>query len=178
MLQELFFTFFKIGFLSFGGGYAMIPVLEHEAVAHGWTTTAEFSEWIAVAGMAPGPIALNAAVSIGYHQAGLAGALVSLLGMVLPSLSVAFALSAVLVRIGRHPVWKKTLQHLMPVIVGLILFAAWRFAVSNFSSVKWEQGWMLLLIFAASLTGLIRYRLHPALVILGAGIVGAAFLGD
>jgi chromate transporter len=177
MLWELFVTFLKIGCVSFGGGYAMIPVIEHEAAAHGWISTAEFSELIAIAGMAPGPIGLNSAVFVGYHLAGFPGAVVSLTGMVLPSLLVAFSLSAVLARFREHPVYKGVFHSLRPVITGMILFAAYRFAVSNFSGTNvGHELWALVLIFAGSLMALVRFRMHPALVIVGAGALGTLFL--
>lgn len=89
ILIDLFLTFFKIGLVSFGGGYAMIPVIEAEVVSkHDWMTTQEFTDVIAVASMSPGPIATNSAIFIGYNTAGLPGAIFSTIGSVLPSLII------------------------------------------------------------------------------------------
>ena len=86
VLWQLFYTFFIIGFVSFGGGYAMIPIIETEVMQHGWMTSEQLTNMIAIAGMSPGPIGANIAVLIGYSTAGLPGAIISTLGILLPSL--------------------------------------------------------------------------------------------
>ncbi|MDQ8737993.1 chromate transporter [Paenibacillus sp. LHD-38] len=86
MLWELFITFLKIGIVSFGGGYAVIPLIQYEVASRGWLESAEYQETISIAGMAPGPIATNSATLVGYKTAGLGGAIMSTLGMVIPSL--------------------------------------------------------------------------------------------
>ena len=94
MLWELFITFLKIGFMSFGGGYAMIPIIQHEVEQHAWMTTEHFAQSVAVAGMAPGPIATNTATLIGYKADGIVGAIISTIGMVLPSLVIVLIISS------------------------------------------------------------------------------------
>ena len=92
---ELFWTFFKLGALTFGGGYAMIPILTDEVLAHGWLTSEQILNFIAVAESTPGPIAINMATFIGASQGGLPGTIASFfgafcatLGVVLPSFFV------------------------------------------------------------------------------------------
>ena len=93
MLFTLFITFFKIGLFTFGGGYAMIPLLTEEALITFGMTESEILNFIAVAESTPGPIAVNCATFTGYKKAGVLGALVATLGMVVPSFIVIFLIS-------------------------------------------------------------------------------------
>src|SRR5690625_4425103 len=95
-----------IGFISFGGGYAFIPVIEMEVTKSNWMTTQEFTDVIAIAGMSPGPIATNSAIFVGYEVAGLSGAIVSAFGMVLPSLAIILAISSFFYKINEHRITK------------------------------------------------------------------------
>ena len=96
-LWRVFFTFFKIGAFTFGGGYAMIPLIQRETVEkHGWISDDDILEVVAIAESTPGPIAINAATFIGYRVAGFLGALCATLGVVLPSFVVILAISGVL----------------------------------------------------------------------------------
>jgi chromate transporter len=179
MLWELFRTFLMIGFVSFGGGYAMIPVIEMEVAKHGWMTTQEFTDVIAIAGMSPGPIATNSAIFVGYQTAGLSGALVSAAGMVLPSLSIILLVATVFYRLHKNKSVKSAFYGLRPIITGLIIYAAIRFAISN-EVISMVFSWhmvSLLSIFSLSLIGLFRFRMHPAFVILLSGLAGITFFG-
>ena len=93
-LLTLFFTMLKIGAFTFGGGYAMISLLENEFVSkRGWMAREEFLDMVAIAESTPGPIAINAATYIGYKLAGLWGALIATVGVVLPSFTVIYLIS-------------------------------------------------------------------------------------
>ena len=93
-IPTLFFTMLKIGLFTFGGGYAMIALLENEFVTkRGWLEQEEFLDVAAIAESTPGPIAINSATYIGYKQAGLLGSLVATLGMTLPSFCIIYAIS-------------------------------------------------------------------------------------
>ena len=93
-ILTLFFTMLKIGLFTFGGGYAMIALLENEFVTkRGWLEQEEFLDVAAIAESTPGPIAINSATYIGYKQAGLLGSLVATLGMTLPSFCIIYAIS-------------------------------------------------------------------------------------
>lgn len=86
ILVELFLSFFQIGLFSFGGGYAALPLIQNQVVElHAWLTQAELSDLITISQMTPGPIAINAATFVGTKLAGIAGAIVSTLGCILPS---------------------------------------------------------------------------------------------
>ncbi|WP_227940341.1 chromate transporter [Alkalihalobacillus deserti] len=179
MLWDLFLTFFMIGFVSFGGGYAMIPLIQEEVVTrHQWMSVQDFTDVIAVAGMSPGPIATNSAIFIGYEQMGISGAIFSVLGMILPSLMIILAIGSVFYKIQKSVMMKSAFYGLRSIITGLIIYAAVMFAINNglVSSISWHSV-SLLLIFVLSLLALIRYRIHPVYVILLSGIVGAAIYG-
>lgn len=94
MLAELFFAFAKIGLFTFGGGYAMISLIENTCVENKkWITHEEMMNVTVVAESTPGPIAINCSTFVGYRQAGLAGAVVATVGMVLPSFVIIYAIS-------------------------------------------------------------------------------------
>lgn len=93
-LLQIFLSFFKIGAFTFGGGYAMIPLIQGEAVEkRKWITEEDILEIVAIAESTPGPIAINAATFVGYRVAGFAGALCATLGVILPSFSIILAIS-------------------------------------------------------------------------------------
>ena len=94
LLLDLFLTFAKIGLFTFGGGYAMIPLIQREtAEKHGWSTDEDILEVLAIAESTPGPIAINCATFTGYKKAGFLGALIATVGMVVPSFAIIFAIS-------------------------------------------------------------------------------------
>ena len=96
-LWPLFFTFFKIGAFTFGGGYAMIPLIQKEVVdTHHWMEDSDILDIIAIAESTPGPIAINSATFVGYRAAGVLGAFLCTLGVVLPSFLIIFGLSFIL----------------------------------------------------------------------------------
>ncbi|KGE18812.1 chromate transporter [Paenibacillus wynnii] len=176
MIWDLFLIFFKIGLLSFGGGYAIIPMIEHEALNGRWLLEREFQEVISIAGMSPGPVATNSATLIGYRVAGFGGAVSATFGMILPSLIIIIVISIFFYRV-RDSLWmKSTFYGLRPVITGLIAFAAIRlgFMGSKQDILTWESLGILIIIFAA-LYGLMKFKLHPLTIIVGSGILGIAF---
>ncbi|MFS0726667.1 chromate transporter [Paenibacillus sp. 1P07SE] len=172
----MFITFLMIGFVSFGGGYAMIPLIEREVVErHGWMTLEYFSDVIAVAGMSPGPIATNIAIFIGFQQAGMPGAVIAALGMVLPSLAIILILGMVFFKIQQHKLVKSSFYGLRTVITGLIVYAAIMFAINN--NILGPLNWFTasqILIFLGSLAALMMFRKHPLLVIAASGVIGMA----
>lgn len=176
MVWELFSTFFMIGFVSFGGGYAMIPLIQEEVVIrHGWLTLQQFSDVIAVAGMSPGPISTNSAIMIGYQQLGIWGAVVSALGMTLPSLLIILVVASIFYKINENTIVNAALYGLRSVITGLIIYVTFIFAVNNgvIASLSW-QAISLMVIFIVSLVVLYKFKIHPIIVIVISGLVGIA----
>ena len=99
---ELLFKFFRIGLFTIGGGYAMLPLMQHEIEINNWITSQEFVDIIAIAEMTPGPIAINAATFIGYRVGGVLGSVVATTAVVLPSLLIILLLSRILARYQEH----------------------------------------------------------------------------
>ncbi|MBM7645591.1 chromate transporter [Scopulibacillus daqui] len=173
ILLDLFIAFFKIGIFSFGGGYAMIPVIEHESVNHGWISAAAFADSVSVAGMSPGPVAMNAAIFVGYKVAGVAGAIAATLGMSLPSILIIVLLGTVFYKIKDHPVIASVFYGLRPVITAFILFAACRFAIqSHLVSSDIRKSVIGIVMLLIALVLLFYKKVHPLALILSFGVIG------
>ena len=124
ILLELFLTFFEIGSLTFGGGYAMIPFVREQVLAHNWLTEEELLNMIAVSESTPGPIAVNMATFVGSEQAGILGSAVATLGVVLPSFIIILIISALLKNFLKYNCVKAFLSGVRPAVVSLILGTA------------------------------------------------------
>ena len=132
LLLELFLTFLKIGAVSFGGGYAMIPLVTDEVISHGWMNYQEVMNFIAVAESTPGPIAINMATFVGATQGAtlggvgfsILGALVATLGVVLPSFFIILVIASIIKGLLQFAGVKAFLNGLRPVVIGLILGTA------------------------------------------------------
>lgn len=120
----LFLTFLKIGAVSFGGGYAMIPLIQDEVLSHGWMGLEEIINFIAICESTPGPIAINMATFVGYSRAGVLGALCATCGVVLPSFVIILLIVAIITNLLKYAGVKAFLNSLRPVVVGLILGTA------------------------------------------------------
>ncbi len=124
VLWDLFFTFARVGAFTFGGGYAMLALLEDECVQKKhWLTGEEMTEVTVIAESTPGPIAINCATYTGLKQAGFPGAVAATLGMVLPSFLVLLIISAFLENVLSHPVAEKALAGIRAAAALLILRA-------------------------------------------------------
>ncbi|WP_028611380.1 chromate transporter [Paenibacillus harenae] len=179
MLIDLFITFFMIGLVSFGGGYAMIPLIQEQVVnRHGWMEAQQFTDVIALTGMSPGPIATNIAIFIGYEQQGVLGAVIAMLGTILPSLLLILGVGMLFYKISEHPLVQSSFYGLRSVITGLIFYTAIMFAGNNgmFTPLSWYT-WSQILIFAGSLIAFLVFRKHPVSVIVISGLVGIALYG-
>ena len=124
ILLELFFTFFKIGALTFGGGYAMIPFVREQVLLHGWLTEEELLNVIAVSESTPGPIAVNMATFVGSNEAGILGSACATLGVVLPSFIIILIISSLLKNFLKYKGVKAFLSGVRPSVVSLILGTA------------------------------------------------------
>jgi chromate transporter len=172
---ELFITFLMIGFVSFGGGYAMIPIIERQVTAHGWMTIQDFTDVIAVAGMSPGPIGTNSAIFVGYQVAKLPGAIFAAAGMVLPSLLIVILAGLFFSKIDRNRWVQSAFYGLRPIVTGLIFYGAVRFAISNHIIGELNGATLVaMLFFACSLLALLRFKMHPFFVIMISGLTGIA----
>jgi chromate transporter len=178
VLFSLFLTFFKIGFISFGGGYAMMPIIQHEVSKNNWLTDEAFNQVVSLAGSGPGPIATNCATLIGFQTAGVMGAIAATLGMVLPSLLLIIVLAAFLYKWHTNKWFKSSFYGLKPVVTGLIIFAAIHFGMAGWGEAKLPITWQqiaTILISIGAFVGIVKYKLHPFIIIVGAGIMGIVF---
>ena len=116
----LFFEFFQIGLFTFGGGLAMIPLIEDVVVKHAWLTEAEFYNFVGVCESTPGPIAINMATYIGSLQGGILGSIAATLGVVLPSFLIILLIAAVLKNMTENKFFKGFVRGVKPIVVGLI----------------------------------------------------------
>ncbi len=128
---ELFYVFFLIGLFTFGGGYAMIPLIESEVVSRGWLSEAEFYNMIAISESTPGPIAVNMATFVGRLHGGVFGAFCATFGVVLPSFIIILLIASVLTKIIEKPVVKAILHGFQGIVIGLIIATGVYFLYQN-----------------------------------------------
>ncbi len=123
---KLFWTFFKIGAFTFGGGYAMIPLIQKEVVENKkWITDDDILEIIAIAESTPGPIAINSATFVGYRVCGVLGSFFATLGMALPSFMIILAISFVLDEFAHIPAVQYAFNGIRAGVLALLLKALW-----------------------------------------------------
>lgn len=121
---KLFLTFLEIGTVSFGGGYGMIPLISDAVMSNGWLSEDEFINFIAISESTPGPLAVNMSTFIGSTQAGIAGAFVATLGVVLPSFIIILIIAALINNLLRFRGVQAFLSGIRPCVVALILSTA------------------------------------------------------
>ena len=122
MLLKLFTTFFKIGLFSFGGGFAMIPLIQREVIERRkWIDEKDFLDMLVLAQSTPGPIAVNTAVFVGYKTAGVAGAIMASLGTVLPSFIVILSLALFFAEVRDNRYVDAAFRAMRPAVVALIV---------------------------------------------------------
>lgn len=117
----LFYEFFLIGLFTFGGGYAMIPLVKEVVLKHNWATESEFYNFLGVCESTPGPIAVNMATYIGSIQGGVIGSILATLGVVLPSFIIIVLIAAILKNLVKNKYFQAFLNGVKPVVIGLIL---------------------------------------------------------
>ncbi len=176
---ELFWSFFQIGLFSVGGGYAAMPIIEHQVVElHGWMTMQEFVDIITISQMTPGPIAVNSATFVGIQIAGLPGAIIATLGCIFPSCIIVLTLAWVYSRYRNLSVVQGVLGGLRPAVVAMIASAGlsilvlslWNGAAVSLNPA--DLDWVSLLLFVGALFALRRWKLNPIYAMLACGGVG------
>lgn len=165
-MLKLFGIFFRVGAFTFGGGYAMLPIIQRELVdKQGWLKEEDFIDMIGLTQSAPGPVAVNSAIYLGYQLNGLGGAISSVLGAVLPSLLTIMAIAWALSRYNLD-ILNKAFAGVRPTVVSLITYAAWtmgkKVLKSNITTGMAVIATLLIIVF----------NLHPALLILGGAVTG------
>ena len=160
-LWKVFATFFKIGAFTFGGGYAMIPLIQREAVdKHGWVTEDDILDIIAIAESTPGPIAINSATFVGYRACGVIGSVGATLGVVLPSFVLIFAISFVLRQFQEIKAVQYAFQGIRAGVLALLCKALWGMYKKN------KKNWASYIVMAGSfvLTAVVDVSVLPVLI--------------
>ena len=177
---QLFLSFLQIGALSFGGGYAAMPLIQQQVVdLHGWLTLSEFTDLITISQMTPGPIAVNSATFVGTRIAGVTGALIATAGCVLPSCLLVSLLAWAYLRWRNLSLIQQILKALRPAVIAMIASAG----VAILVTALWSEAALTgisqaisivnvraIVIFAGCLVLLIKYKRNPILVMVLAGV--------
>ena len=165
---QLFLSFFKIGLFGFGGGYAIISLIQHEIEVHGWMTQSEFTDIIAISQMTPGPIGINSATYVGYTASGtVLGSIIATFAIVLPSFIIMITLVRFFFYLRGNKYMEYAFLGLRPVVIGLIGAAA-ILLMNRDNFIDYKSFIIFLLAFLLSFTG----KFHPILLILMAGVAG------
>ena len=191
MLLQLFWTFFLIGLFTFGGGYAMLSLIQTEVVVeHAWLTESVFTDIVAISQMTPGPIGINCATYVGYdvltaagagRLMGVVGSLTATLAITLPSFLIVLMLVKFYTRVKGSPVFEGVMGAVRPAVAGLIGAAAvilcvsvdWNGLAPSFSIVRDNfPDWKSWCLFAAAFVASFKFKVNPILLIVLAGVLG------
>ena len=185
LFLELFLTFFQIGLFGFGGGYAMLSMIQGEVVtSHGWLSPAEFTDIVAISQMTPGPIGINSATYVGYTAAinagysnvwGILGSITATFAVVLPSFILMIAISKFFLKYQKHPMVEAVFKGLRPAVVGLLAAAALvLMTAENFGSLQTDnyQFIVSVIIFLVAFIGTRKFKVSPILMIVICGLAG------
>lgn len=185
LFLRLFWTFFLIGLFGFGGGYAMISMIQGEIVSHyHWLTTGEFTDIVAISQSTPGPIGINSATYVGYTSIvnagyspawGVLGSFVASFAVVLPSFVLMILISKFLLKYYTHPAVEHTFAGLRPAVVGLLAAAALLLMnAENFGRYD-ESPWQFCIsvaLFAFAFISQRVYKMNPIHILLLCGLAG------
>jgi chromate transporter len=159
-LRTLFFEFFKLGLITFGGGIAMLPIIKNMAVRHQWIKESEWEEVVTLSQLAPGAIAVNCANFIGYRVKGRIGSVIAMLGMVIPPMVIITILAIGFESLLEHPQVVAALRGML--IVVFVLFFQ---AVISLGKLAWQKWWMV--PFSLISFGLVYFQiLSPGYILL------------
>lgn len=171
---QLLWVFIKIGVLGFGGGYAMLSLIQHEVVEHyAWMTTTEFADMVAISQMTPGPISINLATYVGYTAGGLGGSLLASFALCLPSIVMVYMIIKLFMNRKNSSLMDNTLKGLKPAIAGLIFAAGLSMMNSqNFVETGRGQNNVSIIICVLAFVASYFFKANPILLIVLSGVVG------
>lgn len=187
LFLQLFYAFFKIGLFGFGGGYAMISMIQGEVITrHQWLTSTEFTDIIAISQMTPGPIGINSATYVGYsavinagysHTVGILGSIIATFSVVLPSFILMILISRFFLKYQKHPIIASVFSGLRPGVVGLLAAAALVLMNKENFGTETTQIIFSCILFAGTFIASYRYKVNPILLIIICGIIGYICFG-
>jgi len=167
-LFSMFITFLKIGLFTFGGGYAMIPLMEKEIVDNNkWLEKEKFTETVSLTQTIPGSVSVNLSILLGYNIEGIIGSIVAAIGVILPSFVIILLIALALTNLGELALLEKAFNGIRPAVAAFILYAA--FSLSK--SIKWST--VLFLVFLISFLLTTIFSVNPIYIIAGAFIIGS-----
>lgn len=174
---QLFYTFFKIGLFGFGGGYAMLSMIQGEVVTrYNWLSPQEFTDIVAISQMTPGPIGINSATYVGFTATGsILGSVIATFAVVLPSFILMLTISKFFLKYQKRPVVEAVFGGLRPAVVGLLASAALVLMnAENFGSPKEDMYSFVCscIIFLVAFVGTRKYKLNPIGMIVACGLAG------
>ena len=181
---KLFFTFFKIGLFSIGGGLATLPFLQDLANTQDWITSKELIDMIAISESTPGPIGINTATFVGYKVAGLFGGVITTLGIVAPSIIIILLIAHYFKRFNEEPLVRGVFLGIRPAVTGLIAsvcFEIIRISILNIERYNISKNIMDAINFKETVLFIVifyliyKYKKHPILYLAGAALVGIIF---
>ena len=186
---KLFWTFFQIGLFGFGGGYAMISMIQGEVVGrHHWMTNGEFTDIVAISQSTPGPIGINSATYVGYTSLinagyapvwGALGSLIATFAEVLPSLILMLAISRFFMKYKNHPAVEQTFMGLRPAVIGLLAAASLLLMNAENFSTPGQNPWQFFIsvgLFLFAFIGQQVYKMNPILLLVLCGLSGLLLL--
>jgi len=168
---QLFIAFLQIGALSFGGGYAAMPLIQSQVIdRYGWMNMTDFSNLVAIAEMTPGPIAVNAATFVGNQVGGFLGAIIATIGVILPSCIIILVLAMIYNKYKQLNVVKGTLASLRPAVISFIFVAGLSIFISVIINSTTGNVNIRMIVYFVIATIMIRTkRINPIMVMLGCG---------
>lgn len=186
---KLFWTFFQIGLFGFGGGYAMISMIQGEVVGrHHWMTNGEFTDIVAISQSTPGPIGVNSATYVGYTSLvnagyapiwGALGSFIATFAVVLPSLILMLAISRFFMKYKNHPAVEHTFMGLRPAVIGLLAAASLLLMNAENFSTPGQNPWQFFIsvgLFLFAFIGQQVYKMNPILLLVLCGLSGLLLL--
>lgn len=181
ILFKLFYTFFTIGLFTFGGGYAMLPLIQERVVANQWMDVSQIMDFIAVSESTPGPFAINIATYVGMETGGVLGAICATFGVVLPSFIVILIVARFYEKFKTSRTVAGAMTGLRPVVIGLIgsavlSMASEVFFAAGLTLAAFTSYWFVvsLIIAALALLLVFRFKAHPIVVIVVSAVLGIA----
>ena len=185
LFLQLFYTFFKIGLFGFGGGYAMISMIQGEVVTrYGWLSSSEFTDIVALSQMTPGPIGINSATYVGYSSIvgagyspgiGVIGSIIATFAVCLPSFILMLLISKYFLKYQKHPAVEAVFRGLRPAVVGLLAASALLLLKpENFGTPDESvmQFIISIVLFIGTFIATYRYKMNPITLIIICGAIG------
>jgi chromate transporter len=183
ILLELFLQFLKIGAFAFGGAYGAIPLIRETVLSQGWMDEAQLMNLLGISESTPGPIMVNTATMAGFDQAGVPGALVATLGVVLPSFLIMLIIPRLQKRWAGHKVIRMAMRGIKPCLAGVIVATGIHLLIQIVSSSEQNAfDWKMLLMIAVLIAVSVLFRkykkkpISPILLILLSAVIGILFL--